>query len=77
MKSTQPEGDLSVLQWLASCNEGILSPRPQNDEKMKVHEIEIGDAEMKTLKRSQEEMRYAQLWAEIEVPKILKGDEGQ
>jgi hypothetical protein len=39
--------------------------------------IEIGDAEMKTLKRNQEEIRYAQLWAEIEVPKILKGEEGQ
>lgn len=32
---------------------------------------------MKILKRPQEEMRYAQLWAEIEDPKILKGDEGQ
>jgi hypothetical protein len=44
---------------------------------MKVHEIEIGDVEMKILKRTQEEMRYAQLWAKIETPKILKGDEGQ
>jgi len=62
---------------LASRYEGILSPRPQKDEKMKVHEIEIGDVEMKTLKRTQEEMRYAQLWAEIEVRKIPKGDEGR
>jgi hypothetical protein len=29
---------------------------------------------MKTLKRTQEEIQHAQLWAEIELPKILKSD---
>jgi hypothetical protein len=30
---------------------------------------------MKTnLKRSAEEIRYGQLWAEIELPKLLKGE---
>jgi len=32
---------------------------------------------MKTPNRTEEETRYAQLWAEIEVPKILKGVKDQ
>lgn len=53
-----------------------MSPPPQNAENRKVHEIEIGDVKMKIVKRTQEEIRYAQSWAEIEVRKILEGDEG-
>jgi len=30
---------------------------------------------MKNLSRTTEEIRYAQLWAEIELPKLLRGEE--
>jgi hypothetical protein len=34
----------------------------------------IGDKKMRTLKRTKEEIRYAQLWAEIELPDLERGE---
>jgi hypothetical protein len=33
--------------------------------------MNIGDMKMRTFKQTKEEVRYAQLWAEVELPKLL------
>jgi hypothetical protein len=33
--------------------------------------MNIGDMKMRTFKQTEEEVRYARLWAEIELPKLL------
>jgi hypothetical protein len=35
--------------------------------------MDIRDLEMRTLKQAKDEIRYAQLWAGIELPKLLGG----
>jgi hypothetical protein len=37
--------------------------------------MKVCDSMRTTLKRTEEEIRYAQLWAEIELPKQLAGEE--
>jgi hypothetical protein len=57
----------------------ISRATPKGDEKMcNNNQCEYTPSlNRQTLLRTEEEIRYGQLWAKIEMPKLLKGDQNQ